>query len=127
VVTDQWILRLLKVRIILNGKDIYELQKNRPSVIEIFEPSCILTLTDGFHHSKRFQVNFKTKYVYRLKVSSILDNGRLIFLLLLTLFFFAMAILNELFWLKLVSFIPLILILYFYYIKRDSFFLLEAY
>ncbi len=111
----------------MNGKDIYELQKNTPSVIEVFESSCMLTLTDGFHHSKLFQVNFKAQNVYRLKVSSILDNGRMIFLLLLTLFFFAMAILNELFWLKLVSFIPLVLILYFYYIKRDSFFLLEAY
>lgn len=127
MVTDQLILRLLKVRIVLNGKDIYELQKNTPSVIEVFEPSCMLTLTDGFHHSKLFQVNFKTQNVFRLKVSSILDNGRLLFLLILTVLFFVIAFLNELFWLKTLSFIPLVLLLYFYYIKRDSFFLLEAY
>lgn len=126
VLTDQLILHLRKVRIVVNGTDIYELERNKPSVIDIQGPLCSITITDGFHHSKIFPLSFEKTSLHKLKVSTILDNGRLVFILLLTFILFILAFLNEIWFVKLVSFVPVILFLFFYYIKRRSFFLLEA-
>ena len=117
----------MKARIIINGKDIYQLEKRTPAVIDIYENTCTVTITDGFHHSKVFYVKFDDRKHMRLKISSILDNGRLVFILLITTILFLMAFLNELFWVKIISFVPVLLALYLYYVRRKSFFLLEAF
>ncbi|MES1226717.1 MAG: hypothetical protein ABUT20_65185 [Bacteroidota bacterium] len=112
---------------IVDGKDIYELKKGMPLVIEVFAETCSIILTDGFHHSNSLIINFNNSAVRRFKISSILDNQRIIFITAITIFFFILAFLNELFWLKIVSFLPLLLFLHLYYIKRNSFFLLEVF
>jgi hypothetical protein len=127
VLTDQLILRLLKVRIVVDGKDIYYFEKGKPALLQLYHPNCSIIITDGFHYSKPFHINFQNKDHYRLRISSILDNGRLSFIIMLTAILFLLAFLNELSWIKFLSFIPVIVFLYFYYINRKNFFLLEAF
>ncbi len=117
----------MKPRIIVDGKDIYLLEKTTPEIIEINKPVCVVSITDGFHYSKPFYISFEKKDHYRLKVSSILDNQRLFFILIITGLLFLLAFLNELWWMKFISFIPVLLGLYLYYIRRSAFFLLEAF
>jgi hypothetical protein len=115
------LLNLLNVRVIVNDKDIYPLQNNKPVIIETEDDSTLITVTDGFHFTKDIKLDFRKPSFYKLKVVCAIDDLQLLtgFGFLSALYLLGMY--TDLLPLKLLSFLPLIYFLFIYYINRKEF------
>jgi len=115
------LLRFLKIRAIVNGKAIYPLTDTKPVVIEVPDNNPRIVITDGYHFTKPLKLVYKELNVYCFNVvCAISDRQLLIGFLVLMLFFLTGIITGQLIF-KVFSFIPIIYLLFFYYLNREDF------
>jgi hypothetical protein len=115
------LLRFLKIRAIINGKAIYPLTDTKPVVIEVPDNNPRIVITDGYHFTKPLKLVYKELNVYCFNVvCAISDRQLLIGFLVLMLFFLTGIITGQLIF-KVFSFIPIIYLLFFYYLNREDF------
>ena len=114
-------LSFLRIRVIVNGKTIVPLVNDQPVVIPSVEKKLVIVVTDGFHITPPLQLQFQEPSYYRFRITCAINDvqfyGGLLLLAVLYLLGFATGVLI----LKLVSFFPILLFVFLYYIKREAF------
>jgi hypothetical protein len=113
-------LGFLKLRLVVNGMHIYPLRKNKPVLISIPTNPSRLVVTDGFHISQPVELRHRQRTGYFTIVCAI-DNDMLGGGVIFMLMFFAMGSTSGVFVLQLFSMLPIIYILFLYYIRRKEF------
>lgn len=119
-------LSFLRIRVIVNGTDIYPLKAGEEVVIHLNENRAKIVVTDGFHFTPPLELVFHHLRIYAFHIVCAIDDFQLLagagLLILLYLAGFASGI----FILKLLSFFPILYILFLYYINRKEFIQLKA-
>lgn len=116
----------LNIRVIVNGKNIYTLPKNKPIVINIAENHPKLVATDGFHITKPLELVYHKANTYHLKVECAIDNNLLVTGIVLLLIFSLVGLISDILLLRFLSFVPIFYFLFFYYINRKDFIRIKA-
>lgn len=105
----------------VNGKDIYPLPDTKPVVIAVQDNNPRIVITDGFHITRPLKLVYKDMPVTCFKVSCSVNDLQLGIGFGLLVASYLGAILTGLFVLKLLSFLPLVYLLIFYYLNREDF------
>lgn len=113
-------LRFLKLRLVVNGKHIYSLYKNKPVFILIPTNPSRLVVTDGFHITRPLELRHRQRTGHFIVVCAI-DNDVLVGGAIFMLMFFSMGATSGVFVLQVFSLLPVIYVLFLYYIKRKEF------
>jgi hypothetical protein len=115
------LLSFLKLRAIVNGKDIYPLQNTKPVVIPVDENNPRVVITDGYHFTKPLRLVYKELPVYCFKVVCAINDLQLLIGFLLLAGLYTGGLYSGMLIMKVFSFIPLIYLLMFYYMNRKDF------
>ncbi len=113
--------RFSKLRAIVNGNVIYELEKNKPVVIGITNQRATLVVTDGFHYTRTLEINQKGKRLNHLTVLCTVDDDRLLAGVIITFLLFLAGLTSGILFIRMLSFLPILYFLYCYYVKRNKF------
>jgi hypothetical protein len=111
----------LKVRAIVNGTTIYQLEKDKPLTIDLHQTASTLVITDGFHCTRTFALNGQADTNAFLTVVCILDNDRLLAGAILTLILFLAGLTSGILFIRALSFVPTLYFLYSFYFNRQDF------
>lgn len=118
---DDWLLRFLKLRLVVNGMHIYNLKQGKPVVVTMPTNPARIVVTDGFHITPPVQVLYTPQRVKRFAIACIIENDVLIGGGIFMLLVFFMGLTSGLLFLRLLSALPVLYLLYLYYIKRKEF------
>jgi hypothetical protein len=117
----QWLLRLLPLRIIVNGTDIYPLKAGRPVLISVLTNPVKITITNGFHYSQPVMLNTYVQEKYALTAGCLVDNFRLGYSIFLLFFLFGMYWITGMRLFQIVANLPILYMLYLLYFRRRQF------
>ena len=87
------------------------LEKDKPRIV----------VTDGFHFTKPMELNFKQPAYFNFNVVCAIDDFQLLAALLILAIFFMLGFLTGFFILKVLSFTPILWVLFYYYFNRKNF------
>jgi hypothetical protein len=115
------LLSFLKIRAVVNGKEIYQLLNTKPVVIPVPENNPKIVVTDGYHITKPLKLVYNDLPVYCFKVACAISDWQLLagFLVLAVLYLTGMF--TGIMPIKVFSFLPVIYLLLFYYLNRKEF------
>ena len=119
-------LRLLKIRAIVNRSEIYELNEATPLVIPCNDRITTVVIGNGFHFSRTLEVNKQFQGTFFYQVDCIIDDVNLVYLTCLTIILFGMFLLTHMRGFMLVANFPVIYMLYVFYFQRKGFILITA-
>ena len=105
----------------MNNKEIYPLLSDKPVVIEVRDNHPKIVVTDGFHFTKPIELNYKEPSYYHFKVVCSIDDTQLLGNFFVLIVFYLLGFYTGVFAMKLLSFLPLLYLLFAYYIDRKSF------
>ena len=114
-------LNFLRVRVIVNGTAIYPLVNDKPVVIPLDFNYPKLVITDGFHFSKPMELVYEEPSYYRFNVECVINDLQLMGGVFFLILFYLLGFMTGFFFLKLISFVPIVLFLFYYYVKRKQF------
>jgi len=114
-------LSFLRIRAIVNGKQIYPLPNSKPVVIRVEENQAKVVITDGFHFTPPKVLQYKEQNAYNFKVVCVIGDMQLLAGGLLIGILYLAGFSTGLFLVKLFSFSPILYFLFFYYINRKEF------
>lgn len=114
------LLRFLKLRLVVNGMHIYTLRKNNPVCITMPTNPARIVVTDGFHITQPMELKYRQQISYFHIVCAV-DNDVLIGGLIFMLMFFSMGATAGVLVLQVFSMLPVVYILFLYYIRRREF------
>ena len=105
----------------MNGKEIYPLLNTKPVVIPVSNNNPKIVVTDGYHITKPLKLVYKDLPVCCFKVSCAISDQQLLggFLVLVVLYLTGMF--TGIMLVKVLSFLPLIYLVTFYYLNRKDF------
>lgn len=115
------LLSILNVRVIVNNKEIYPLTNTEPVIIEVKDNHPRIVVTDGFHFTRPIDLTYKQPSYYHFKVVCSIDDMQLLGAAFVLIVFYLLGFFTDNFVLKLLSFLPILYLLFAYYIDRDSF------
>ena len=115
------LLSILNVKVIVNNKEIYPLTNSDPVVIEVHDNHPRIVVTDGFHFTKPIELTYKQPSYYHFKVVCSIDDLQLLGNFFALAVFYLLGFFTGVFVLKLLSFLPIVYLLFAYYIDRKSF------
>jgi hypothetical protein len=115
------LLSFLKMQVIVDNKQIYPLINDRPVLIEVEKNCTKIVVSDGFHFTKPVELNYSLPAFYLFKVVSPVSDLQLLGGGFVMIFFYLMGFLTGLLFIKLISFLPLLILLCIYYLNRRSF------
>lgn len=113
-------LRFLKLRLIVNGMHIYPLRKNKPVFVTMPTNPSRIVVTDGFHVSRPMECPHRRRTGY-FTIACAVDNDLLVGGAIFMLMFFAMGATSGVLALQVFSLLPLLYVLFLYYIRRREF------
>ncbi len=116
------LLSFLRIRAVVNGREIYPLADSKPVVVTVAENNPRIVITDGYHITKPLKLVFKELNTYCFKVECAVNDKQLYISLGLLAFLYLGGFLTGLFIMKLFSFVPIVYLLLFYYLNRRDFF-----
>ncbi len=119
---NQALLSFLKIRAVVNGKQIYPLADSKPVVITVGENNPRIVITDGYHITKPLKLVYKEMDTYCFKVVCAVSDAQVYISLGLLCLLYLAGFFSGLLTLKVFSFFPLIYLLMFYYLNRRAFF-----
>ena len=114
-------LRFLKLRAIIDNKDIYPLLNRKRIIIPVEKNNFSMVITDGFHITRSLQLSYDQPGYFNFEVTCIVDDLALLGGTLVLTIFYLLGLFTGFLILKLLSFLPVIGLLFFYYIKRKNF------
>ena len=123
---NQVLLSFLKIRVVVNGKDIYPLANDKPVVITVQENHPKIVITDGFHFTKPLELVYHHLNTYYFKVVCAIGDFQLLAGFFFLALFYLLGFYSGIFIVKLLSFLPLLYILFLYYINRKEFIQITA-
>ena len=106
---------------IVNNKEIYPLTNEDPVVIEVYDKHPRIVVTDGFHFTKPIDLNYTQPSYYHFKVVCSIDDMQLLGNIFVLIVFYLLGFFTGSLVLKLLSFLPILYLLFAYYIDRKSF------
>jgi hypothetical protein len=115
------LLSFLRIRVIVNGRDIYPLKTNKPVCIEVDENHPKLVISDGFHFTKPVELVYHHLHTYYFKVICVIGDVQLLAAALLVAVLYLAGFYSGIFIIKLLSFAPILYFLFFYYVNRREF------
>lgn len=118
---NQFLLRFLRLRIVVNGQHIYSLVRNKPVVIDMPTNPTKLVVTDGFHITRPVNVTYSQKYARYFIIVCVIEDAQLIVGFLLMIILYAMGFTSGILFLQLLSLLPVFYFLFIYYINRKEF------
>ena len=118
---NQFLLRFLKLRVVVNGQQIYPLVKNKPVVIDMPTNPTKLVITDGFHITTPINVTYSQKHARYFTIVCVIEDAQLVVGFLLIAVLYAMGFTSGIVFLQVLSFIPILYFLFIYYINRKEF------
>jgi hypothetical protein len=121
-----WILNLFRIKVIINGKNIYSLTNDDKLVISVSENNPKIVVTDGYHYTKPLELVFHQVPTYYFRVACILDNHQLAVGIAMIIICYLLGFATGFFVIKLLSFFPILYFLFFYYINRKDFLQIHA-
>ncbi len=115
------LLSFLKLRAVVNGLSIYPLPDSKPVVIPVEENNPKLVITDGYHYTRPLKLVFGDFPACCFKIVCAINDWQLAsgFTLLAALYLGGLY--TGLLVLKVLSFLPLVYLLLFYYLNRNDF------
>jgi hypothetical protein len=119
--TNQVLLSFLKVRVIVNNRDIYQLSDSQPVIIPVEINYPKLVVTDGFHFAKPMELSYDGPGYYRFNVECAINDLQLLGGAFFLVLFYLWGFISGWFFLKAAAFVPILLFIFLYYIKRKQF------
>ncbi len=105
----------------MNGKEIYPLLNTKPVVIPLLENNPKIVITDGYHITRPLKLVYKELHTYCFNVTcAVSDRQLLVGFIALTILYLS-GLYTGLLVLKVFSFMPVIYLLFFYYLNRKEF------
>jgi hypothetical protein len=114
-------LSFLKLRAIVNGKEIYPLLNTKPVVIPVIENNPRIVITDGYHITTSLKLVYKEIPTYCFMVVCAITDRQLLAGFFILAGLYLSGLYTGLLILKFFSFLPLIYLLFFYYLNRKEF------
>ena len=114
-------LSFLNIRVVVNDHSIFPLLNLEPVVIALSDDHPAIVVTDGFHITRPLELNFKEPSYYQFKLVCAISDMQLVGGFFLVAFFYLLGFFTGLFILKLISFAPILVFLFWYYINRRNF------
>ena len=105
----------------MDSKQIYPLYNDQPVLIEVQDNRTKIVVSDGFHFTKPIEQNYSQPSFYYFKVVSPVNDLQLLGGAFVMIFFYLLGFVTGLLLIKLISFIPIFLLLAIYYFNRKSF------
>jgi hypothetical protein len=118
---NQVLLSFLRIRAIVNGKEIYPLQDSTPVMLTVMENHPKVVVTDGYHFTQPVELVYHHLNTYYFKVVCVIDDLQLLAGSFLLIVLYLLGFYTDVFVLKLTSFLPIIYFLFYYYINRKDF------
>jgi len=115
------LLSFLKIRAIVNGREIYPLLNTKPVVIPVMENNPRIVITDGYHITAPLKLVYKDLHTYCFKVACAISDRQLLLGSIVLAALYLSGLYTGLLILKVSSFLPLIYLLFFYYLNRKEF------
>ncbi len=116
----------LKIKAVVNGRQIYPLGNNKPIVITLDENNPRVVITDGFHHTKPVELVYHHLHTYYFHVVCAIDDTQMFFGFLFIALFYLLGLGMGILFFKLICFLPLLYFLYVFYIDRKDYLQLKA-
>ena len=114
-------LRFLNLRAIIDNKDIYPLPNRKRIIIPVEKSNFNIVITDGFHITKPLRLSYDQPGYFNFEVTCIVDDLALLGGTFMLIVFYLLGLFTGFLILKLLSFLPVIFLLFFYYINRRNF------
>lgn len=114
-------LSFLKLRAIVNGKEIYPLINTKPVVIPLFENNPRIVITDGYHFTVPLKLVYRDLPVCCFKVVCTVSDLQLLIGGIVLAAFYLLGLFSGLVVFKVLSFLPIVYLLLFYYLNRKDF------
>lgn len=111
----------MKIRAIVNGREIYPLLNTRPVVIPVKENNPRIVITDGYHITKPLKLVYKDLHIYCFNVVCAISDRQLLLGFIVLAGLYLSGLYTGLLVLKVFSFFPLLYLLMFYYLNRKEF------
>ena len=105
----------------MNNREIYPLTNDDPVIIEVHDSHPKIVVTDGFHFTKPIELSYKQPSYYHFKVVCSIDDMQLLGNFFVLVVFYLLGFFTGVFIVKLLSFLPIVYLLFAYYIDRGSF------
>jgi hypothetical protein len=115
------LLSFLKIRAVVNGKEIYTLPDSKPVVIPVSENNPRIVVTDGYHFTTPLKLVYNDLHVYCFNVGCAISDKQLLVGFILLAVLYLSGLYTGLLILKVFSFLPIIYLLLFYYLNRREF------
>jgi hypothetical protein len=115
------LLRFFKLRLIVNGSNIYSLVKGQPIVVNIPTNPSRIVVTDGYHITQPFEIEYSHNRTYYYKIGCGIEDDQLIFGTVIIILLYAMGSTSGMILLQLLSLAPIFYFLFLYYINRKEF------
>jgi hypothetical protein len=115
------LLSFLKIRAVVNGKEIYPLLNTKPVVIPVPENNPRIVVTDGYHITKPLKLVYKDLPIYCFKVSCAISDRQLLIGFLVLAILYLTGMFTGIMPIKVFSFLPLVYLVTFYYLNRKDF------
>ena len=119
------LLSFLKIRAVVNGKEIYPLPNTKPVVIPVSLNNPRIVVTDGYHITKPLKLVYNDLHIYCFKVSCAISDRQLLIGFLILAILYLTGMFTGITPIKVFSFLPLIYLVMFYYLNRREFLRLE--
>lgn len=115
------LLSFLKIRAIVNGREIYPLLNTRPVVIPVLENNPRIVITDGYHITPPLKLVYKEMHTYCFNVVCAISDRQLLTRAIILSLLYISGLYTGFLVFKVFSFMPLIYLLFFYYLNRKEF------
>jgi hypothetical protein len=118
---NQFLLRFLKLRVVVNGNYIYSLTRNKPVVIDMPTNPSKLVVTDGFHITNPIELTYSPKHARFFRIACAIEDDQLLVGLIIIGLLYAMGSTSGMVLLQILSVLPLFYFIFLYYINRKEF------
>jgi len=118
---NQVLLSFLKVRVIVNSREIFPLLNDQPVIIAVEDDHPKIVVTDGYHFTPPLELEYHEPSYYHFKVTCLFDDLKLLGGFFILALFYLLGFFTGIFILKLFSFLPFLWFFIFYFINRKEF------
>lgn len=118
---SQVMLNFLDIRVVINEKEIYPLQKEKPVVVQVARTNTVIVATDGFHFTPRLLVGTEPGVIQYLHVACTIDDNLFFSGFLFTVLALLLGIISDFLPGKILCFLPVAYLLYAFYLRRKYF------
>lgn len=114
-------MRFLRLKLIVNGTNIYSLVRSRPIVVPIPTNPSKIVVTDGFHITRPLELTYSHTRTYYFQIVCGIENDQLLIGMIIGGLLYMMGATSGMIFLQVLSLAPIFYFLFLYYIKRKEF------